>query len=320
MFLLGFYYFNPERCLSMKKILLASAVAAAFAAPAVQAADAAPTSPHTFTGNVGLFNQYVFRGLTQTNEQVALQGGFDYSHSSGFYAGTWASNIGWYTDQNVGTPKGTAPGPVSLGSPGGAGAPFAANQFNSTNLEWDFYGGYKGSFGGDFTYDVGALKYYYPGKYENIANLFSKPDTLEAYGSIGWKWVTLKYSHSLSDTFGVKNSKGSNYLDLSAAVPIGDSGFTVGLHYGKQTYRGTSPVLAFGWGAGTTLSNNTFSYSDYKLSVTKDWSGFTWSLAATATNAKAQATNNGVTGDVYQNVYGKNIGSSQIILGVAKTF
>lgn len=305
----------------MKKLLVASAVAATLAVPtAALAQAAAPASPHTVTGNVGLFNQYIFRGLTQTNEAPSLQGGFDYSHSSGLYLGTWASNISWYTDQNVGTPRGTAPGPVSLGSPGGAGAPFAANQFNTTSLEWDFYGGYKGSFAGDFTFDIGALKYYYPGKYENIANLFSKPDTLEVYGALGWKWFTVKYSHALTDTFGVKNSKGSNYLDLSAAIPIGESGFTVGLHYGRQSYQGTSPVLAFGWGAGTSLNNNVFSYSDYKVSLTKDWAGFTWSLAATGTNAKAQATNNGVTGDVYQNVYGRNIGASQVLLGVAKTF
>ncbi|MBM3346046.1 MAG: hypothetical protein FJY55_06055 [Betaproteobacteria bacterium] len=307
----------------MKRLFLASAVAAALAAPTMQiarAADAAPASPHTFTGNVGLFSQYIFRGLTQTNESPALQGGFDYSHSSGFYVGTWASNIGWFTDQNVGSPKGTAPGPTSLGAPGGVGAPFIANLFNSTNVEWDFYGGYKGSFSDNFTFDVGALKYYYPGKYENLANLFSKPDTLEFYGSLGWKWITAKYSQSVTDTFGVKNSKGSNYLDISAAIPIGDSGFKLGLHYGKQTYKGSSPVLAFGWGAATTLTNNVFSYSDYKASLTKDWLGMTWSLAATSTNAKAQTTNNRITGDVYQNVYGRNIGKSQITLGVQKTF
>ncbi len=307
----------------MKKLLLASAVAAVLAAPMAQvahAADAAPASPHTFTGNVGLFNQYIFRGLTQTNEKPALQGGLDYSHSSGFYLGTWGSNINWYTDQNMGTPKGTAPGPVSLGAPGGAGAPFVANQFNSTSLEWDFYGGYKGSFANDISYDLGGLKYYYPGKYDNLGGLMSKPDTFELYGSLGWKWFTAKYSQSTGDAFGVKNSKGSSYLDLSAAIPLGESGFTLGLHYGKQTYKGTSPVLAFGFGAATTLNNNVFSYSDYKIGVTKDWMGATWSLAATNTNAKGQTTNNATTGDIYQNVYGKNIGKSQLTLGVQKTF
>ena len=61
----------------------------------------APTPPEpdwTFTGNVGLFSQYVFRGISQTNEKPAVQGGFDVAHKSGFYAGTWASNISWVSD------------------------------------------------------------------------------------------------------------------------------------------------------------------------------------------------------------------------------
>src|SRR3954463_3838966 len=58
----------------------------------------APTPEHNFTGNVGLFSQYIFRGLTQTDRNPAVQGGFDYAHKSGFYAGTWASNISWLRD------------------------------------------------------------------------------------------------------------------------------------------------------------------------------------------------------------------------------
>src|SRR4051794_36640047 len=75
-------------------------VQAADAAPDAAAAPAAPATPpeHTITGNVGFFSQYIFRGLTQTNRDPALQGGFDYAHSSGFYLGTWASNISWLKD------------------------------------------------------------------------------------------------------------------------------------------------------------------------------------------------------------------------------
>ena len=81
-----------------KKTLLASAVAGTLAMPgAVLASE--PASPHTLTGNVGLFSQYVFRGLSQTNEKPALQGGLDYSHASGFYAGVWGSNVSWISDQ-----------------------------------------------------------------------------------------------------------------------------------------------------------------------------------------------------------------------------
>ena len=53
------------------------------------AAPAAPSSAHTFSANLGVFSQYIFRGLTQTDRKPALQGGLYYSHSSGFYIGTW---------------------------------------------------------------------------------------------------------------------------------------------------------------------------------------------------------------------------------------
>lgn len=300
----------------MRKLLLASAVSAALCLPVTASAQtapaAAPASPHTFTGNVGLFSQYIFRGLTQTNEKPALQGGFDYSHSSGIYLGTWASNISWYTDANMGT----LAAPVSMGSPGALGAPFTANKSNTASLEWDFYGGYKSTLGGgDWNYDLGMLQYYYPGSYDNLGGVMSKPNTLEGYGLIGWKWVTLKYSQATGDTFGVKNSKGSNYLDASATIPLGDSGFNLGLHYGKQTYKGKSPLFAL---AGTpNLNNGLYTYNDWKVGLTKDWLGLTWQAFASGTNAK---DTDPAFGAVYRNVYGKNIGKSQFTVGVQKTF
>jgi uncharacterized protein (TIGR02001 family) len=123
-----------------KKTIIAGLTAAALNAgmAPVLAADAAPPPEHTLTGNVGLYSQYIFRGLTQTNREPAIQGGFDYAHSSGFYAGTWASNVSWLRDS-------------AAYMAGGSG-------------EFDFYGGYKGAFGkSDFTYDLGALYYWYPG-------------------------------------------------------------------------------------------------------------------------------------------------------------
>ena len=108
-----------------KKTLISGLIIAAFAASGARAQNA-PASPDkpaepppefTITGNVGFFSQYIFRGLTQTNRQPALQGGFDVAHKSGAYLGTWASNIAWLKDS----------GQYSDGG----------------SLEWDFYGGYK---------------------------------------------------------------------------------------------------------------------------------------------------------------------------------
>ena len=75
-------------------ICLIALAALTLAHPAHSQTPAAPPAPeHTFTANVGLFSEYIFRGIAQTGGKPAVQGGFDYGHSSGFYAGTWASNI-----------------------------------------------------------------------------------------------------------------------------------------------------------------------------------------------------------------------------------
>ena len=96
----------------MKKTLLATLLSAVFIAPALaQTPDPAKTdavpaaaeaSPHTLTGNVGLFSSYRFRGIDQTYGKPALQGGFDYSHSSGVYLGNWNSNV----NSGAGFPEG----------------------------------------------------------------------------------------------------------------------------------------------------------------------------------------------------------------------
>lgn len=214
-----------------KKTVIAGLVATAFAAgsASAQTPAAAPASDHTLTGNIGLYSQYIFRGLTQTNKEPALQGGFDYSHSSGLYAGTWGSNVSWLRDG------------------GGYNA--------GGSLEWDFYGGFKGTFGkSDFTYDLGLLYYWYPG---DATPGFVKANTLEAYGALGWKWITAKYSHSLSNkTFAVTDSRGTYYFEINADIPVGDTGLTVNLHWGKQKFDGNGGV-----------NDNLFSYKDYKIGV-----------------------------------------------------
>lgn len=75
----------------LKSALLFAAVNAA-ALPLHGYADAAKDD-HTVTGNVGLVSDYRFRAISQTFREPAVQGGLDYAHASGFYAGTWASNV-----------------------------------------------------------------------------------------------------------------------------------------------------------------------------------------------------------------------------------
>jgi len=212
----------------LKKALVAAAVAATLA-PGI--ATAAESSPHTLTGNVGFFSQYIFRGLTQTDKEPAIQGGFDYSHSTGFYLGTWGSNVSVLRD-------------TGLYSAGGS-------------LEWDFYGGYKGSFGkSDFGYDVGLLQYWYPGTVTSGGNT---ADTLELYGALTWKWLSAKLSYALTNkVFGVANADGTYYLDLSANIPLVDK-FALQLHYGDQKYTGNT---------GGADNDSFASYTDWKIGVT----------------------------------------------------
>lgn len=273
----------------MRKLLLASAVTAVFSLPVtafVQTAAAAePASPHTLTGNFGLYSQYIFRGLTQTNQDPALQGGFDYSHSSGVYVGTWLSNVSWLTDSA------------------------SVTGYRSSSLEADVYGGYRGTFGSsDFGYDVGLLQYIYPGTHSTtLAPGSVKADTLEAYGAITWKWLSAKYSYSLNTkTFGVDNSRGTSYLDISANYPLSDK-LALQAHYGKQKFDGTT--------AGVSNDANA-SYEDYKLGLTyglpKDFTvgGYYTSTTMTAAQ-KAFYTN------VADN---RNVGKDTFTVFVQKTF
>ena len=110
----------------LRNKLITAAVAGAFALPgAVMAEEAA--SPHTVTGNFTLTTDYAFRGVSQTNEDAAVQGGFDYAHSSGLYAGIWGSNVSF------------APGSIEL----------------------DYYAGWAKTWG-DWGVNLGVLHYDYP--------------------------------------------------------------------------------------------------------------------------------------------------------------
>lgn len=273
-----------------------------------------PASPHTVTGNVGLFSQYVFRGLTQTDEDPAIQGGLDYAHSSGLYAGFWGSNVS-FLRENFTTAAGVVGGQYSGGG----------------SLELDIYGGYKGKVGAsDFTYDIGGLYYYYPGDVTAgcVIGNQSCPDadTFEVYAGLGWKWLTLKYSHSVGDTFGFPDAENTYYLDLSAAVPIAETGLTLGLHLGHQEYDGEIP--------GTAIEYDSFaSYSDYRISLAYDLGKATDVLKSTEVGvAYTDTTGSNVCGygrfdQVGSNdggacfgVYPNNIADSQVTVWLKRTF
>ncbi len=269
-----------------KSKLLNSLMLAALAVPGVALAEEA--SPHTFTSNVSLVSDYLYRGISQTNAKPAIQGGFDYSHSSGFYAGVWGSSISWMTDAGAGLQVAT-----------------------SSQVELDTYFGFKNSFANDFTYDVGFLRYNYPATYPAPMNTvigtttWAKGDTDEIYGALGYKWFTLKYSRSLGNTFALPNASGTSYIDLSASYPIPDTGITLGAHYGKQTYKGvTADALK--------LAGSDPTYSDYKVSVSKDFSGFVAGLAYSKANTRDLG--------YYSTALNRNLGKGKFVLSLSRSF
>jgi uncharacterized protein (TIGR02001 family) len=172
------------------------------------------------------------------------------------------------------------------------------------SLEWDFYGGYKGTFGkSDLGYDLGLLYYYYPG---TVTPGAVKANTLEAYGALSWKWLTAKYSYSLDNkTFGVPDSKGTWYLDLGAEIPLGDK-LAFQLHYGMQEFRGTT--------AGVS-NDSVASYKDWKIGLTYSLPrNFTIGAYYTDTDMNAAQT------AFYTTPAGRFLGKDAYTVFISKTF
>ena len=250
----------------MKKIvspiLAALTLSAAAGAMAQTAAPAAPESTLAF--NVGAVSDYRYRGISQSRKQAALQGGADYTDKSGFYVGTWGSTIKWIQD---------------------AGA-------KDGNVEIDIYGGYKGA-AGDVAYDVGFLRYQYQGN--SLANVTGvDANTNEVYAAATMGLFTAKYSYATSTLFGTPNSKGSYYLDLSAALDLGE-GYSLTPHVGYQS----------------VATNPDYTYTDYALTLGKDLgNGLSATGAVIGTNAKK--------GSYAYN--GNQMGNSSLVVGIKYTF
>lgn len=209
-----------------RSLLCAVALLSAVAVTPVMANDSpeasAAASDFTLSGNLSLASQYRYRGLMQTNNKPAVQGGFDVAHSSGLYFGNWNSNISWLGDSNSQV---------------------------SAPIEMDFYGGYKGNLAPNVPFDLGLMQYYYPGDYPSG---FTSPDTTELYAGVGYGPVMFKYSIAMTNLFGFANSKYSQYFDLSGNFDTGIWGLTVNAHVGHQTVRQVDDGAYTDWKLGLT--------------------------------------------------------------------
>jgi uncharacterized protein (TIGR02001 family) len=159
-------------------------------------------------------------------------------------------------------------------------------------VEIDVYGGYKGEIAKGLGYDVGVLTYYYPKN-----RLPTSANTTEIYGALTFGPATVKYSHALTDTFGAFDSKNSFYLDASATFEITD-GWMITPHIGYQKYKGPADDAA--------------TYTDYSVSVSKDFNGLVPSLAIVGTDADK--------GFYASPRNGKFLGKTGVVVGVKYNF
>jgi len=248
-----------------KALVLAGCAGLPFLSIAARAADEPPV--HSFTGKVALYSEYEYRGIGQTAEKPALQLNLDYAHRSGFYIGTFLTNIKWLED--------TA----------------EVNGFDTNaRIEWDIYGGYKFEVAKDTVVDVGYLRYEYPSSSE----FNPKPNTDEIYAGVTYGPATLKYSYSINDTFGVPNSKGSDYIELAVNYPLMDK-VTLNAILGHQNFK----------------NNSALSYTVYKLGATYDFgNGFNVGAYYKGTDAE----------DIYYTYKGRDWSKNRLVGFVAWTF
>lgn len=246
---------------TIQKTAIALAASGLFATAAyAQSAPAAAPEVSPVTANVTVTNDYRYRGISQTNYQPAIQGGFDYAHESGLYIGNWNSTINW----------------VSNTTNNGIKAP----------LEMDFYGGFKKELIAEgFASDFGVLQYYYNQTGGNYNGMMLNPNTTEIYAAQNFTFgpVTgfVKVNYGLTNIFGVPNSAGSFYPDLTANYDTGIWGISLNGHVGYQYVAGQPNS---GGPVAQPLTN--LSYTDWKLGATKDFGGgLSLSASYVSTNA-----------------------------------
>jgi uncharacterized protein (TIGR02001 family) len=265
------------------KSKLVLALLATSSAAFAQTAPAAAAPEVTY--NVGVVSQYRYRGIAQTHGDAALQGGIDYANASGFYAGAWGSTIKWIKDNAAAAPQSDVKG----------------------KLEVDMYAGYKGEAAG-IGYDFGYLRYeYVKNTLERTGGggVYTNANTEEVYGALTFGVVTAKYSYSLGDLFGARNSNGSTYTDLSANFDLGN-GYTLVPHVGRQVVNNDA------------LNAN---YTDYALTLNKDMgNGLSVSLSAITTNGQGKTTDNAGAGGYYRSAKGYDTAKNALVAGIKYSF
>lgn len=147
---------------------------------------AATTTQAEVSVNFSMVSDYVFRGISQSQKDPTIQGGFDWAHQSGFYLGTWASGVDF----------------VDAGPDDGA------------DVEWDLYLGYGDNINDDWSWDVSYVQYLYPGTVSGVD--YDYGETLVSLGYKEFLGLTLGYANDVfnSDETGI-------YYEISGGTDLG---------------------------------------------------------------------------------------------------
>ncbi|WP_288409358.1 TorF family putative porin [uncultured Sphingomonas sp.] len=232
-------------------IILPAAILAATTAMPAFAQDTAPPEPITISGSATVASDYRFRGVSQTDKNVAVQGGITIAHDSGLYIGTWGSNLaGWGT-------------------------------FGGANLELDLIAGYKKTFG-TATVDAGVTWYTYPGGFDetDVVEFYGKlsgtagPATLTAGVFYAPKQTSLSYATASATPFiaGDGRKEDNIYLSGDAAAGVPNTPVTLKAHIG---YSDGNPGL----GPNGTSMAPTGNYWDWSLGTDFTYKNLTLGVA-----------------------------------------
>ena len=216
---------------SLKAALAASVLMVGFGAtPAFAQDEADPPSEFTFSGYVQGVSDYRFRGLSLSGGDPAIQGTINLNHSSGFYAGAWASSL----DANI--------------------TPFYGD------VELDLYAGWTGPITSGLTADVGVLRYIYP---SNDGN--GPADYWEPYASLSTTVGPVGAKLGVAYVPEGQDSQGNEdniyvFTDLSAGIP--NTPISLSGHLGYQNGSFQAPRIL----TGDSLTDD--SGFDYSVGVT----------------------------------------------------
>lgn len=150
-----------------------------------------PAAAYEFSGNVAIVNDYLFRGVSQSSDDPSVMGGFDIAFDNGIYIGTFGAAVNWPT----------ATGDIAT-------------------MEWDIYVGYAGQFNDVVSYDVGYIRYEYPGQDDGIDGF----DFNELYASVSAAGATAGFAWSDDFWGGTGDDDDASYWYVYGAYsyPISD--------------------------------------------------------------------------------------------------